>query len=337
MALCLLLIGYTAQAQITTFPHTENFESFFTCSTSCTSPCALSNGWTQSSSPSGRYWITDVGGTGSFNTGPSVDHNPGTSSGKYLYTETSGCTNDQRYLVSPLIVGGANIVTNMVFWYHMFGAAMGTMQVDISSSGTGGPWVTIEAAFTANVNLWQTKTVAIPAAYGGGSFHIRFRGNTGTSFTSDMAVDDITFNAIASAPCSGTPSPGNTTSTAASACSGVNFTLGLQNSPSGSGLSYQWQSGPSATGPWTNAGAPPSCNYTFRMTDSFGDGWNGNTMSIRQGTTVIQTIGSTFTSGSGPVDVTVTLTAGVVYNLFWNSGGSFASAAHSNLYRCGSS
>jgi hypothetical protein len=48
--------------------------------------------------------------------------------------------------------------------------------------------------------------------------------------------------------CTGTPAPGNTLSTAgAAACSGVNFTLSLQNQATlnlSSGLSYQWQSSP---------------------------------------------------------------------------------------------
>ncbi len=64
---------------------------------------------------------------------------------------------------------------------------------------------------------------------------------------------------------------------------------------------------------------PDSTVYTFRMTDSYGDGWNGSQMQIRQGTTVIATIGPTFTSGFGPVNITVTLVAGQSYNLFWVS------------------
>ena len=54
------------------------------------------------------------------------------------------------------------------------------------------------------------------------------------------------------AACTGTPTPGNTISTTPSACSGVSFSLSLQNSTPGSGVTYQWQSGPSGTGPWTN-------------------------------------------------------------------------------------
>ncbi|MEZ4758097.1 MAG: GEVED domain-containing protein [Flavobacteriales bacterium] len=80
------------------------------------------------------------------------------------------------------------------------------------------------------------------------------------------------------------------------------------------------------------AGAPPppcgsgTCSYTLRLTDSYGDGWSGATMQIRQGTTVVATVGSTFTSGAGPVDVSVpNLCSGTAYNLYWSAGGSFSS------------
>jgi subtilisin-like proprotein convertase family protein len=42
--------------------------------------------------------------------------------------------------------------------------------------------------------------------------------------------------------CTGTPVPGNTTSTAATACPGTNFTLGISNTFNGVGITYQWQS-----------------------------------------------------------------------------------------------
>jgi subtilisin-like proprotein convertase family protein len=58
---------------------------------------------------------------------------------------------------------------------------------------------------------------------------------------------------ISTVPCTGTPAPGNTLSTANPACPGINFTLSTQVTPA-AGLSYQWQSGPSGTGPWSNVG-----------------------------------------------------------------------------------
>ncbi|MBC7536496.1 MAG: hypothetical protein H7258_12465, partial [Ferruginibacter sp.] len=44
--------------------------------------------------------------------------------------------------------------------------------------------------------------------------------------------------------CAGTPTPGNTLSTATSACPTIPFTLSTQNGTGGSGVTYQWQSSP---------------------------------------------------------------------------------------------
>jgi hypothetical protein len=53
--------------------------------------------------------------------------------------------------------------------------------------------------------------------------------------------------------CTGTPAPGNTLTSAAFCPSGSSVNLSLQN-PTGTGAVYQWQSGPTSTGPWTNVG-----------------------------------------------------------------------------------
>ena len=69
----------------------------------------------------------------------------------------------------------------------------------------------------------------------------------------------------ATSGCSGTPAPGNTISSAASVCPGVNFSLSLQNATSGSGVTYQWQS--SADGStWTNIAGANSPGLTRNQT-----------------------------------------------------------------------
>ncbi|MCF8407902.1 MAG: T9SS type A sorting domain-containing protein [Crocinitomicaceae bacterium] len=80
-------------------------------------------------------------------------------------------------------------------------------------------------------------------------------------FTSDASAVDagISLNAVYSGsctppPCSGTPSPGLTVTSSASVTSGSTVNLSLSTPPTGTGLTYQWQSGPSNTGPWTNVG-----------------------------------------------------------------------------------
>lgn len=65
----------------------------------------------------------------------------------------------------------------------------------------------------------------------------------------------------ATGPCSGTPAPGNTISTATSVCPGSSFTLTLQNSTSGSGVTYQWQSSPDGVA-WTNITGATNSSYS---------------------------------------------------------------------------
>jgi hypothetical protein len=63
-------------------------------------------------------------------------------------------------------------------------------------------------------------------------------------------------------PCSGTPNPGNTLSSANPVCSGVNFNLSLQNFTPGTGVTYQWQSSPNGLAPWTNIGTSTPIHTT---------------------------------------------------------------------------
>ena len=76
-------------------------------------------------------------------------------------------------------------------------------------------------------------------------------------------VEDYDFTVIAATACSGTPTAGITTSTSTNIlCAGTPITLGLSGSSLTSGLTYQWQSGTSATGPWTNITGATNSTYT---------------------------------------------------------------------------
>jgi hypothetical protein len=76
----------------------------------------------------------------------------------------------------------------------------------------------------------------------------------------------VQFTWSGGSPCTGTPAPGNTLTSAPSVCSGANFTLSLQNPPTGTGITYQWQSGPTNTGPWTDI--PGATNATRIQTQT---------------------------------------------------------------------
>ena len=79
-------------------------------------------------------------------------------------------------------------------------------------------------------------------------------------------VEDYDFVVIASAACTGTPVAGTAQSTATAICPGIDYTLSLSGATQAAGLTYQWQSAPSATGPWTNIPTGTAPNFTTSQT-----------------------------------------------------------------------
>ena len=71
----------------------------------------------------------------------------------------------------------------------------------------------------------------------------------------------LTINGTLNAACTGTPDPGNTLFPGTGACAGVNFTLSLQNSTPGTGVTYLWESSPDNT-LWTATGGTASTYST---------------------------------------------------------------------------
>ncbi|MBY0486495.1 MAG: T9SS type A sorting domain-containing protein [Flavobacteriaceae bacterium] len=78
----------------------------------------------------------------------------------------------------------------------------------------------------------------------------------------------LTFAWTPPSSCSGTPTPGNTISSTASACSGVSFGLSLQNSISGSGVTYQWQTSANGVAYSNASGISTDPTYTTSQTTS---------------------------------------------------------------------
>ncbi|MBP9150780.1 MAG: T9SS type A sorting domain-containing protein [Flavobacteriales bacterium] len=174
----------------------DNLESYGTCSTggSCNLTCALAGGlWNNltNGTDDDVDWRIDVGGTPTGSTGPSVDDNPGTAAGKYAYLESSSCNGKQAILESDCIE--LDSAYNFSFAYHMYGATMGELHVDLLLNGT---WINdLTTAISGDQgNTWVTRTIDL-SAYEGSTVKIRFRGITGSSYTSDMAIDDIKFRA----------------------------------------------------------------------------------------------------------------------------------------------
>lgn len=180
-----------------TLPWSENFETFSLCGTAsdCEAEvCSMNNDFTNLTNgiDDDIDWRTDNGGTPSAGTGPTMDFNPGTSSGKYLYIEPSGapvCSNKEAILLSPCIdLTGTNNPT-LNFAYNMNGATMGALFVDVYANGV---WnVNLISPLVGNKGPnWLVATASLNA-YVGNIINIRFRGVTGSNWESDLAIDDI--------------------------------------------------------------------------------------------------------------------------------------------------
>ena len=71
-----------------------------------------------------------------------------------------------------------------VFAYHMYGATMGTVNVDVSTDG-GTTWTNEWTLSGDQGNVWNQAVVSLSGYTG--QVSVRVRGLTGTSFTSDMS------------------------------------------------------------------------------------------------------------------------------------------------------
>lgn len=76
---------------------------------------------------------------------------------------------------------------------------------------------------------------------------------------------------------------------------------------------------------WTTGSCPGNtCNYTFTLTDSYGDGWNGAEMEIRQGSNLVATLGSNFINGYTSNHV-ISLQSNKNYSIVFTNGGMYPS------------
>ena len=199
---------------INSFPYNYAFENENQGSTSCGATYLMQEpGWSNGLSDD-IDWTADAGGTGSTGTGPSIDQAPGSSSGRYMYTETSGCANDLAYLETPYFDFTSLAIPQIDFWYHMQGATMGTLALE-AKTGANGVWSQVLAPFTDNLNAWQQQVVALGAYGNTDSVKIRFVAITGTSFTSDMAIDNVTVGTAPTCPQANSLNANNVLSTSA--------------------------------------------------------------------------------------------------------------------------
>ncbi|MCX6275184.1 MAG: GEVED domain-containing protein [Bacteroidetes bacterium] len=105
----------------------------------------------------------------------------------------------------------------------------------------------VQIATSTLTPIVYTGNVTVPGGAFIGTTRMRVMHKFSTYSTScftggnNLNAHDYLINITAPLPCI-TPAPGNTLSTSTSVCSGVSFTLSLQNATAGFTVTYQWQS-----------------------------------------------------------------------------------------------
>jgi hypothetical protein len=273
-----------------------------------------------------------AGGTPSGGTGPLAAASPG----NFIYSESSYAGADATVTLPGMMFTDTALVVS--FDYHMHGATMGNLYLEYDA---GSGWVTIDSIVgqqqAAQSDPWMTSNslLATPAS----AFTLRVRAQRGTSYTGDMAIDNFSVTAQQSCMAPAGLSASNITASSfdvawvsSSFNSGSPLSYEVRYRSTGgsaymsngasatvSGLaavsSYDvsvreicavgdtssWSADLAVTTPLCDASS--QCQYIVYMTDSYGDGWNGNTLTFSQsGTVVASSIGSGFTTGSSFTD-----------------------------------
>ena len=184
-------------------PYFQNFDNFSSCEVGniCDADCVLSSGWHNDSNQlsDDADWIVHQGATLTSETGPLMDQNTNSDLGKYLYLEGSGgCTGKESYLLSPCFDLSTAVQPVFSFWYHMKGADIGRLHVDLFD---GFNWIyNITPTLTGEQgNDWQELEIDL-SAFGTKIVNIRFRGITGSGYLTDIAIDNVALFDAQSSP-----------------------------------------------------------------------------------------------------------------------------------------
>jgi len=197
---------------VTSYPYETAFENETNDVTtaSATGFTFVANGWRNVDGDDGD-WRTDAGGTGSTNSGPGggsssgvCDHYPGTSSGKYIYTEAStpNYPSKEFHLWSPPFDLTSLTSPTLTFWYSMYSASGATFALQYSTDN-GNNWASTNLSFMCTTTYpvsvmyqnmgtsWRQGFVDLSPLQSNSNIMFRFIVTTGTSWDGDVCLDDI--------------------------------------------------------------------------------------------------------------------------------------------------
>ncbi|PWH84827.1 GEVED domain-containing protein [Brumimicrobium oceani] len=184
--------SFTTLCATYTAPFVYDVEAAATTTSSVIEDCWSS---TPNNTSSDYRWNVDgSGGTPSSTTGPD-----GANSGSnYFYVEaSSGSDGDTAYLTTPTVDVSALTTPSLEFFYHMFGADVDTLAVEVSDDA-GATWTNelyiIGEQQTASTDPWMLQIVDLSAYTG--DIQVRFMAIRGASYFGDISLDDISIKEL---------------------------------------------------------------------------------------------------------------------------------------------
>ncbi len=214
-----------------------------------------------------NMWTARSSATGSGNTGPASDNTSG--AGNYVFLESSTCYSNVSYLYGPVYNVTSLTSPFITFYYHMWGAAMGSLALEATTDGV--TWTQLWTLSGDQGNAWTSVDVNLSAYAGSATLSFRFVGTTGLDFTSDIAIDDVTVQNIA---CSAPSMPMASNVTA--------FTADLGWTENGTATSWEVEYGaagftpgtgttiPVTANPYTVTGLTPATSYDYYVRSDCG-------------------------------------------------------------------
>ncbi|MCP4442508.1 MAG: T9SS type A sorting domain-containing protein [Aureispira sp.] len=175
-------ISFLTDCNTVSAPFIEHFENsnFWDC-------------WRMGSNSSNFVWEEGTGITPSLNTGPNGASIPAAANDLgYVYTEaTLALGGDVTTLISPRVDLSSLVNPELSFEYHMYGADMGDLYIEVE---TGGVWTVVDSIKgqqqTGGNDAWLVKKIDL-SAFSGTAIRVGFVGVRGNGNTSDIAIDDV--------------------------------------------------------------------------------------------------------------------------------------------------
>lgn len=169
---------YTADSII----YFEDFESF--------TNGELKNGW-KSSTYSAPIWKSATSTT----YGPKEDHTIG-AGGTFSFLDSDYGTGSST-LLSPMIYVGNNTHLELSFWYHMYGAEMGDLEVYVDSNGVSNILTIIQGQQQDIQSAPWKEFSTYLTGYEGKYIQLRLIGAKNIpGYESEMAIDDVKLDTI---------------------------------------------------------------------------------------------------------------------------------------------